>query len=191
MKTVKGFTLIEILISILILALISVMAFRGLNSVLETRKHVAQESRKWRDISLFFSRLDQDLSNLAHRPVIDAQGILQPEFSGKEKFSEPYDANLLFTRFGYGEGNSERIGYRLKEGKLQELIWAHPDQAPGGKPEIYTLLDHVRDFRLRYLAVNNAWVPYWPLPGQARPKGVEASLTLRSGEKIVRIFSLP
>lgn len=183
----KGFTLIELLIAILILALISVMAFRGLDSVLDTRKHVAEESRKWRDISLFFSRLDQDFSNLAHRPIMDASGILEPEFLGKTSYTEKYDANLFISR---GGERPERIGYRLDKGKVEELVWSHLDQAPGATPSVYTLLDHVKNFSLRYLALNNNWSPVWPLPGQARPKAVEATLTLDSGEKIVRIFSL-
>ncbi len=183
----KGFTLIELLIAILILALISVMAFRGFDSVLQTRKHVAEESGKWRDISFFFSRLDQDFSNLSHRPIMDASGMLEPEFLGKTSYAEKYDANLLFSR---GGESPERIGYRLDKGKIEELVWSHLDQAPGVTPSVYTLLDHVTDFSLRYLSINNSWTPVWPLPGQVRPKAVEASITLDSGEKIVRMFSL-
>ncbi len=186
----KGFTLIELLVALVLLALISVMAFRGLDSVLKTKKQVDAENGKWRDISLLFSRLDRDLSNLAHRPVTDASGMLQPEFIGKENYSGPSDANLLFTRLG-AEGNPpQRIGYRLDQGKVEEIIWSHPDQAPGIQPAVYTLLDHVADFRIRYLAINNNWATIWPLPNQPRPKAVEATLTLPSGEKIVRLFSL-
>ncbi|NNM82203.1 MAG: type II secretion system minor pseudopilin GspJ [Burkholderiales bacterium] len=186
----KGFTLIELLIALVILALISVMAFRGLDSVLKAKKQVDSENRKWRDISLLFSRLDHDLSNLAHRPVIDASGALQPEFIGKENYSDSFDANLLFTRLG-AEGNPpERVGYRFNQGRVEEIIWAHLDQAPGTQPAVYTLLDHVADLRFRYLAINDNWATIWPLPNQPRPKAVEATLTLLSGEKIVRIFSL-
>lgn len=186
----KGFTLIELLIAIVILALISVMAFRALESVIATKNRVTEENRKWHDLSLFFSRIDEDLSRTAHRPATDPSGALQPEFAGKAAYSGPNDANMVFTKLGHDGESEERVGYRFDQGKIEELVWAHLDPAPGEKPAVYILLDHVREFRLRYLAVNNAWVPYWPLPGQLQPKAVEVSLTLESGEKIMRIFSL-
>ncbi|HQT27278.1 MAG TPA: type II secretion system minor pseudopilin GspJ [Burkholderiales bacterium] len=190
MKTESGFTLVEILIAIAILALISAMAFRGLSSVIETRRHVAEENRKWHDLSLFFSRFGEDLSRPIHRPATDASGMTLPEFEGKPEYSGPLDANILFTRMGSEGESDERVGYRFNQGKIEELVWAHVDQAPGTKPDVYPLLSRIRSFELRYLAVNNTWVPYWPLPGQVQPKAVEASVTLESGEKIVRIFSL-
>ncbi len=190
MKSLRGFTLIEVLVALVLLALIAAMAFRGLDSVLAAKSHVAGESRKWRDISLFFSRLEEDLSRCAHRPALDAAGVVQSEFSAKESLAGPLDANLFFTRMGYDGESPERVAYRFSQGKVEELVWAHLDQAPGSKPAVYPLLNHVKEFKLQYLAVNNGWFPYWPLPGQLRPKAVEASLTLESGEKIVRIFSL-
>ncbi len=190
MKNAKGYTLIELLIAVAILALISVMAFRGLASVIETRSHLAEENRKWHDLALFFSRFGEDLSRPEHRPVMDASGIMQPEFAGKPSYSDPLEANILFTRMGYEDEGGERIGYRFNQGKIEELVWAHLDQAPGTTPEIYTLLDEVKSFELRYLAINDTWVLFWPLPGQPQPKAVEATVTLASGEKIVRIFSL-
>lgn len=190
MRKEKGFTLVEILIAVSILALISVMAFRGLSSVIETGTHVSEETRKWHDVSLFFSRFGEDLSGLIHRPATDQSGLVLPEFEGKTDYSGPLDANILFTRMGDEDRNDERVGYRLNQGKIEVLLWAHVDQAPGTKPDIYPLLSHVRSFELRYLAINNTWVPFWPLPGQIRPKAVQASVTLESGEKIVRTFSL-
>lgn len=190
MKSLRGFTLIELLIALVMLALISVMAFRGLTSILDTKSQVAGENRKWRDLTLFFSRLEEDLSRPEHRPVMDAAGIIQPEFSAKEGFTDPFDANLAFTRMGYENGSPERVAYRFNGGKIEELVWTRLDAAPGTKPVIYTLLTHIKAFKLQYLAANNGWLAGWPLPGQAWPKAVEVSLTLESGEKIVRIFSL-
>lgn len=186
----KGFTLVELLIAIVILSLISVMAFRGLASVIETRSRLGMESRKWHDLALFFSRFGNDLSRPAHRPVTDESGNIQPEFSGKPGYSAPNDADILFTRMGYDEEGSQRIGYRINGGKIEELVWTHLDQAPGAAPKVYTLLDDVSAFQLRYLAMNDTWGAFWPLPQQPQPKAVEVTVVLNSGEKIVRIFSL-
>ena len=52
-----GFTLIELLVALTIFALMSAMAYRGLNAVLETREQVLQDNHKWRELAVFFSML--------------------------------------------------------------------------------------------------------------------------------------
>lgn len=184
----RGFTLVELLVAIAILALISAMALRGLESVISTRERIGDEAKKWRDVGLFFARFEADLSALEHRPGTDASGLVQPEFVAKGGLSGQYDANLIFTRAS--RDGSSRIGYRFLQGRMEEVVWNHVDEAQGASPRIYPLLDHVSGFALRYLSINNVWVPYWPLQAQPRPKAVEATLILDSGEKIVRIFAL-
>ncbi|MHB1677364.1 MAG: type II secretion system minor pseudopilin GspJ [Sulfuriferula sp.] len=189
----RGFTLIELLVAIVILALVSVMAYRGLNAVIEARAQVSAESRKWRDLSLVFARLQDDATHPAQRPIRDKNGLLQPEWVGKAGFLAPDDANLSMTRMGAGEQGATRIGYRYHEHAIEELIWPSLDQAPREKPSIYRLLDGVKEFQLRYLTLNNQWVENWPLPGQISglPKALEATVRLDSGERVQRIFALP
>jgi general secretion pathway protein J len=191
--TQRGFTLIELLVAIVILALISVMAYRGLNAVIEARAHVAAESRKWRDLSLFFARLEDDATHPSHRPIEDKDGLLQPEWAGKTSFIAQDDSNLSLTRMGSGEQGSQRIGYRLNQGVIEELIWPSLDQAPLEKPTIYPLLSGVKKFKLRYLTSSNQWVEIWPSPGQVGdlPKALEVTVGLDSGERIMRVFALP
>ncbi|MDA8329302.1 MAG: type II secretion system minor pseudopilin GspJ [Betaproteobacteria bacterium] len=191
--TQRGFTLIELLVAIVILALVSVMAYRGLNAVIEARKHVEAESRKWRDLSLFFARLEDDATHPAHRPIRDKDGLLQPEWIGKTSFIAQDDANLALTRMGAGEQGPQRVGYRLNQGVIEVLIWPSLDQAPFEKPTTYPLLGGVKEFKLRYLTINHQWVETWPLPGQVGglPKALEVTVGLDSGERVKRIFALP
>lgn len=190
MKRNRGFTLIEVLVALTIFALISTMAFRGLNSVIDTRERVEKDGRKWRGIALFFSRIEQDLSHPVKRQVRAADGTLQPEFVGKQTLSSPLDANLLFTTLSDNGQGEKRIGYRLQKGNIEELVWPYPDAAPQTKPATYVVLEQVKELQLRFLALNNNWVLLWPMPGQTYPKAVEVSVTLDSGEKLLRVFSL-
>ncbi len=188
----RGFTLIELLVALVIFALLSAMAYRGLNSVIEARDHVAAEQRKWRSLSLFFARLEEDVDQASHRPITDKFGLLQPAWVGKRGILAEDDANLYLTRIGSRDMESTRIGYRFNHGTIEELVWPSLDQAPQARPAVHTLLTGVRELKLQYLSRNKLWVPNWPLAGgDELPRALEATLVLDSGEQIKRIFALP
>lgn len=193
----RGFTLIELLAALAILALLSIAGYRGLDAVLQTREHVAQETRKWQHLTFFFSRLEQDMAQAIHRPVQDRGGLTQPEWIGRTVVVADDEAELVFTRAGIpGESEKmlapQRIGYRLQEGSITLLRWPYPDQAPRTEPIRYPLLEGVREFRLRHLDSYGNWLDQWPPGGQpgALPMALEVAVTLASGEKIIRVFAL-
>lgn len=193
----RGFTLIELLVALVILALLSIAGYSGLNAVLQTREHLAQETRKWQHLALFFSRVEQDVAQAIHRPAQDQGGLLQPEWIGRAVVVADDEAQLMFTRAGIpGESEKmlapQRIGYRLQQGSIFMLRWPYPDQAPHTEPVRYPLLEDVREFHLRHLDINGNWQEQWPTGGQAGtlPMALEATVTLASGEKITRVFAL-
>lgn len=197
MADYRGFTLIELLVALVILALLSVAGYSGLNAVLQTREHLAQETRKWQHLAFFFSRLEQDVAQAIHRPVQDQGGLTQPEWIGRTVIVADDEAELIFTRAGIpGEGEKmlapQRIGYRLQQGAIILLRWPYPDQAPRAEAIRYPLLEGVREFRLRHLDGYGNWLDQWPPGGQAGalPMALEVAVTLVSGEKITRVFAL-
>jgi len=193
----RGFTLIELLVALVILVLLSVAGYRGLNAVLQTREHIAAETRKWQHLAFFFSRLEQDVSQAVHRPILDQGGLVQPEWIGRAVVVAEDEAQLTFTRAGIPDQGAEmlppqRIGYRLQQGTIMLLRWPFLDQAPRTVPLRYPLLDGVREFHLRYLDANGNWSELWPAGGQTGqlPMALEAAVTLSSGEKVSRVFAL-
>ena len=193
----RGFTLIELLVALVILTLISVAGYSGLNAVLQTRERVAAETRKWQHLAFFFSRLESDIAQAVHRPVRLSSGNLSPEWVGNPVPVGDNDAELTFTRAGITDQGSEmlspqRIAYRFERGAIVMLRWPALDQAPGTNPTRDILFEGVREFNLRYLDYSQNWQTVWP-PADASsgtPAAVEVNLTLASGEKITRIFAL-
>ncbi|BBJ00429.1 type II secretion system protein J [Ferrigenium kumadai] len=193
----RGFTLIELLAALVIMALLSIAGYRGLDAVLQTREHIAQETRKWQHLAFCFSRLEQDVAQAIHRPVQDQDGRTQPEWVGRTVAVANNEAELTFTRTGVpGEGENmlapQRIGYRLQQGSIVLLRWPFPDQAPRTEPVRYPLLEGVREFHLRHLDTNGNWLEQWPSEETAGnlPTALEVAVTLASGEKITRVFAL-
>ncbi len=191
-----GFTLVELLVALVVLSLLSVAGYRGLDALLKTREHIAAETRKWQHLEFFFSRIEQDVAQAVHRPIKNQAGVVEPEWIGRSVVVADDEADLEFTRAGIpGQDEDmlppQRIGYRLQQGSIRLLRWPFPDQAPGTEPVRYPLLDGVREFHLRYLDAGGNWLDQWP-PGQSGmlPMAVEVALVLTGGEKVVRVFAL-
>jgi len=194
----RGFTLIELLVALIILVLLSLAGYRGLDAVIQTRERLEQETRKWQHLALFFSQLEQDVAQAIHRPILDQGGITQPAWSGRTVVVADDEAQLAFTRAGIpNQGVAmlapQRLGYRFEQDSIILLRWPFPDQAPRTVPQRYPLLEGVREFSLRHLDANGNWLDQWPAGGaqpDVLPAALEVNLTLSSGEKISRIFAL-
>jgi general secretion pathway protein J len=197
-KPAAGFTLLEILVALIIFALLSIMTYRGLTTVIQTRTHLAQENRKWRAVAMLFARMEQDLSMLAKRPVRDVSDLTVPPFVAKPIAQGEQDAQLMFTRMGFPEQTNAlagplRCGYRLRGDVIEQVLWPAPDSAPRAVPVINTLLENVATVEFQYLDSAGAWHTRWPLPGNKLvfPAAVQIVLELKSKERVTRLFALP
>lgn len=200
-KSSRGFTLIEVLIALTIFAIMSALAYRGLTAILDARDHVAQENHKWREISIFFARLEADLVNAVARDIRNSNNLTEAAFIGNATFAKENEGQLMFTRMGLPGAVGtlaapQRFGYRLKQGTVEELVWPVLDQGQRTVPAIYPLLAGVSTMQLRYLDAANQWRDSWPslvasgTPPEPLPKAMEVALTLDSGETITRLLLL-
>lgn len=194
----KGFTLLEILVALAIFALLTAISYTGLNAVLDSREQLAAENQKWRDLALVFGRLEQDIANAVPRSIRDSSGLNAPALAGQENRRNEDEPQLALTRTGFAgrAGNLaalQRVGYRLKQRNLEQLVYPVLDQAPLTLPQALPLASGISAFQLRYLDSRGAWQPNWPVAGtqDAMPVAVEVAITLAPEERITRIFLLP
>ena len=195
---VLGFTLLEILVALVIFGLMSVISFRGLSSVAQSRAHLAQENRKWGEVALLFARLEQDLSMLANRPVRDAGNLSTAPLVAKSILQSEYDTQLMFTRMGLpdqanGLAAPTRCGYRLHGETVEQVVWPATDAAPRTVPAVNLLLENVAAMEFTYLDSAGTWHNRWPLPDSdvIFPAAVQVVLELKSRERITRLFAVP
>jgi general secretion pathway protein J len=200
-KRPAGFTLIEILAALVIFAIMAMLSYRALAAVLDSREQLNAETQKWRDCALFFARVEQDLQGLLNRPVRNADDIITPPFAvNPDALAE---AMLALTRSGFAQADGvlaapQRVGYRLREGRVELLLWPHPDMAPRTVPQVFPVLTHVADFSIRALDARGNWQTRWPsvsssaasAAAEYSPSLVELSITLSSGEVLTRLFAM-
>ena len=192
-----GFTLIELLVALAIFALLSAFAYRGVGAMLDSREALQQETRKWRDVSLFVSRLERDLAAVLDRPATGASGT--PLAAVSSALETPVvREGLALTRSGSPlQDNAlaapQRIAYRLREDRVERLAWASTDAAPRDEPVAVPVLSGVAGLGFRFLE-RGEWLAQWGLPGNAAqrpPAAIEVTLRLASGERIVRVVDMP
>lgn len=188
-----GFTLIEILIALAILALVAVLGYRALASLTDSEMRLTAEAQHWRALDGLFARLEADMRQAQPREVRTGAAT-EPALLGNV---DPLgNAELRFSRagpeFGIEPGSAgQRIGYRLREGTVEVLYWPHFDQPANVLPAAYMLATGIAQFRIAYLDSRGAWRDRWPALGEpALPRALRVELTLAGGEAVDRWMAL-
>ena len=171
----QGFTLLEMLVALAIFALVSVMAYGGLASVLNQQFVTEGIAGELAQLQKTYMVMQRDFEQIMPRPVRDEFGdTMAPLLGGTQ---------LQITRGGWSNpaghprSSLRRIGYRLDEQELVRYAWSVLDRAQSSEPLEQPLLDGVTEMRLRYLDEGKEWGESWP-PEAATTAGDEAGLSL-------------
>ena len=199
MRHQRAFTLIELLVAMTIFAVLAVISYRSLDSLFKTREHLNLQSSRLRDVALLFARLENDFSALIDRRVRTSDNLEDVALRLSPLLPAENDASLVFTRGGFGgsvgaTSGPQRIGYRLKDGTLQLLMWPNLDMAPRILPQVHAALTDVRDAKWRAMDRAGNYVAEWRATSTQGvtffPAALELSITLSSGEQYTRLFTI-
>jgi general secretion pathway protein J len=188
----RGFTLIELLSALLVLSLLTLMAYRGLGVIMASRDRIAAESAQWRQAEAFFMRFERDVALAAPRPVRDGAATA-PAWLGRPAARQ---APLVeFSRYAAAGGVDapHRIGYGINATRQIELwIWPGLDLPADTPPTRYVVLSDVLRFNLQYLGPALTWNRTWPVvpSDPPLPLAVRLLVQFNSGETVVRVFAL-
>ena len=207
-KKQHGFTLVELLVAITIMAIIAVLGWRGLDSIVRARVSLNADLDQTRGLQLAFAQMQSDCAHIVSAADIGNHTPLAAD-----------DNRLTLVRFVYGEdqpGRVQVISYRVRDGvltrresvatrDLNELnaAWTDAMNDAGTQPAV-TLQSDVGQMTVRSWVPNAGWragvdsqtrqsTPGMPHPGvlPQAPTGLEVSLQLRGrSSKMVKIFLL-
>lgn len=197
-RSERGFTLIELLVALAVFAILSVMAYGGLRSVLETRDRTDVEAARLAEVQTAMLLMGRDIRQLVRRPVRDIYGDLQQPLAAVHN-GEP---RLELTRGGYRNpmeptrSSLQRVGYALDEGVVYRVFWPVLDRGMDTEPERMRLLGEVEEIGLRFLDGTGRWHDAWPPVDQGvgpagLPLAVEFILDLEDWGRVTRLFALP
>ncbi len=149
----KGFTLIEILIALLIFAILGVLIAFGLQNAINANSHADKANTRIQKIEIAEALLRRDISHIIDRPILDVDGstiaavILQ-------------DQTLEFT---LRASNLQHIRYQVKNGHLYRYIWPILDRVLAVKPSKIDLLEGITKCKLTAIDQQNQSKNSWPI----------------------------
>jgi general secretion pathway protein J len=195
----RGFTLLELLISLAIFAMIAAMAYGGLNQVLIARDQTDQQSTQLADIQRAFNFLERDIEQTVDRGIRDAYGEPQPALLGN--IAGDYLLELTHTGWrnpaNNPRSNLQRVAYTVREEQLIRAAWYMLDRAQDSKPFESELMSGVKTFEVRYMNKSHEWVSSWPdeligsKPDRSPPLAVEVNIETEDFGRITRLFRVP
>ncbi len=196
-----GFTLLELLVAMAIFALLSIMAYAGLSTVLNANQILDTNMQRLSEVQRSITLLSRDIRQTINRAVRDTYGDTRQPLIGATAFDSLGTPAIELTRTGYanplGTKRSflQRIAYRVEEETLYRDSWRVLDQAQDSEADALAICYDVKSLTLRYLDQENTWHDQWPpsdpeFQGAALPKAVEVSLELTDWGNIVRLLPL-
>ncbi|MEN8719598.1 MAG: type II secretion system minor pseudopilin GspJ [Oceanococcaceae bacterium] len=158
----RGFTLLELVAALAIFALLAVMAYGGLNAIINTKQGVGQAQARMTQWQKGVFRLRADLESAIDRPIRDEFGDAQPALWRNPRGGLEFSRGGLRNPLQLPRSTIERVEYILQEDRLLRRSWGQLDRVQGDEGLSYPVLEGVEDLTWRYLNVDNEWIENWP-----------------------------
>ncbi len=192
MRTVSGFTLLELLIAMVIFSTMSLMAYAGLNSVLTSNRITEAYEKDLKGLQRSMMFLEKDIRQLTARPRHAGYN----EFFAAVQSDLGLDGVLEFTRSGNPNpagklrSSLQRVRYVLDKDELQRWSWSLVDHLEG-KPIMMPLMNSVEKISFRFMTKAKKWQADWRIKDKsALPKAIEITIKHKRWGKITRLISI-
>jgi len=191
----RGFTLLELLVAITVLSIVSIIAWRGLDSLVGTRERLEPEANDVRALLTTFGQMERDLAQvpnprflgLTQSPVVisvaGGSTLMQIARIAPAAAEQPTEVQTVY--------------YRVVEGVLtRQATPALPafQTTAADRMESARLLGNVRTLYVRTWSPNGTWVdpsvedPSTPAAAGATAPGVEVTIERTDGKTFRRVM---
>ena len=106
----RGFTLVELLVAISILAMVAVLGWRGLDGIVRARSALTEQMEVTRGMQLAFAQMQSDCEHMADSALLDKRTFLLSD-----------NDRMTLVRTSFIENEPMRlqvVAYRIKDGML-------------------------------------------------------------------------
>jgi general secretion pathway protein J len=196
----RGFTLIELLVAITVLSIVSLIAWRGLDSLVATRERLEPEVDEVRALLTAFGQMERDIWQVPNPAFLGlATSPLNVRMAdGVEMLELARVAPAVPDR----ATEVQTVYYRVVDGTLMRQS---TPPLPGfertdpERLETARLLTSVQAMRIRIWQQGIGWVPAFDQPGteanppaaggrSQTPAGIEVTLERSDGKQFRRVF---
>jgi general secretion pathway protein J len=205
----RGFTIIEVMISIFIMAIMFAIGYGAINQALRDRDAINVSQARVTEIQRGMRVVAQDFAQMTNRAARDTSG--NGELIAAVVADGSSNMLVTFTRTGWSNPAGlqrpaeQRVRYQFVDGSLVREHWLAVDAALNTEPRQRILFTKVKAVEIRFLdPVTREWSTEWPkaLPkGQlspamldqllTRPLAIEFSVVFEDWGRVVRLFEIP
>ena len=189
-----GFTLIETVVSMLLLAVMSVLSYQAVDAVLATNERSRQGLAEEASLQRAWQIIGRDIMHLRARPFVDGLGMREPAYVT--------DRSEFGVRFSRGGGpmvksnpsGLRRVEYSInREQKLQRQSWAITQSPRQSEGSILILMNNVDEVVFEHLTKDFFYSPDWPPINETHslsslPKMIRVTITVDGLGESSRLF---
>lgn len=192
MSRSRGFSLLEVLVSVALFALAMGLAYGGLDAVVRGRAQLEAEAERLAGLQRAIGMLERDLRAALPR------GVRATELRREPALLLEGDG-LALTRAGHANrlaqprAELERVIWQLDDGALVRLRYAALDRGNREDAREDLRLDAVGQLRIEALATDGRWASRWPRPGEpadALPRALRIEFQLDGVGRIERVLEV-
>ncbi|URM25846.1 prepilin-type N-terminal cleavage/methylation domain-containing protein [Pseudomonas frederiksbergensis] len=185
----EGFTLIEVMVAIMLMAIVSLIAWRGLDSVSRADNHLQASAEQTEELLRTLHQLERDLALRAstelREPNLTDNEDEQPDrpaaISVRSADNQSFRLDVIRSAAA-SENGLQRVRWWLKDQTLYRAAAPARDRYPLPAPQQgVAVLDRVSDLQVRVWEPDSGWRQ---LSGNRKedPPGLEIRLTRQTAQ---------
>lgn len=191
--SIKGFTLLEVIIAVAIFSVVSLASFTIFDTVLRGDEASKIRSKKQNDLQRAFLLIERDFTQMSKRTMringeVASEGFIK---TSEDSFLDGEQA-ISFVRGGWTNpglllprGDMQSVAYRLEEETLERLHYNFVDAVVGQEPKIRPLITDVTSLKFEFYD-GEKWQEKWS--GDKLPQAIAIEVDTRDHGLIRRQF---
>lgn len=193
-KRQSGFTLIEAIVSLMLLAVMSVMSYQGVEVILGANERSRSSLSDEAQLHRAWQIINRDLFHMRARTFSDGLGSKEPAY-----VTDPNQFGLRFSRGGGPLMRSNptgvtRIEYSISaENQLERRSWPITATSLNNEGNRLILMNNVENVEIEQLSRAKLFTPNWPPLNETHsmlslPRMIRITIILLDGTETMRLI---
>ena len=158
----KGFTIIEVLISLVILSIITLITSNILKSSLDTEYQTTNHLNKIKDINLSSSKIRRDLRQIVNVTSHDFYGSNMPGSFVSDSGTNSIIFNSNIRSVGKDASPIKRIEYLYENNQIKRRQYFSSNPYDQNQYIESSILTNIEELNFSFLSSSN-WHSFWPI----------------------------
>lgn len=162
---IKGFTLIEVLLSLMVFAMLGMAIYSVLTNTIRGHEAVQTQNSSLTQLQRTFNMMEADIVQMAQRQIrLEGEQPIKVYLRSGEYMFDSESIGFGLVRDGWTNpgmvlprSELQPVAYRVTENTLQRLYFNFVDNELGTEPKIQTLMTGVSAMQIKYFA-NQEWI---------------------------------